>query len=146
MNPKSRLWIIHDKTTILMNTTFAKMEKNTFSAEYAHLQRIKQENPGYTVAVREINKKPNKNAYKGMTYENMRKYIIRYTDGERRTKLLQEFDHMLDIAHLQAQAIRYPTMKKWFLAHFPEVKNFALADDESANAEETINAGDCDEC
>ena len=32
MNPKSRLWIIHDKTTILMNTTFAKMEKNNEKA------------------------------------------------------------------------------------------------------------------
>lgn len=135
MNPKSKLWVIHKDQTILMNATFAKMETNTFSDEYAHLQRVREQNPGYKLKVRQIKRKANKLTYKGLTYERMREYIIRYTEDAKRTKLLADFDHLLDISYCQAKARRYPVIKKWFFEQFPEVKNFALADEESANAE-----------
>lgn len=135
MNPKSKLWVIPEESLILMNSTFAKLAKNTFSAEYAHLQKVKQQNPDYNLSVRQIKRKPNKNTYKGLTYDRMREYIILTTEDERRTELLAKLDRLLLISRCQAQAIRYPTIKNWFLAQFPDVKNFALAADEAANAE-----------
>ena len=133
MNTKSKLWVIHDENTILMNSIFHKMQKNTFSDEYVHLQKVKQENPGYKLCVRQIKRKANKQSYKGLTYDYMRSFIILHVEGEERTKMLGEFDELLLISRCQAQAIRYPTIKNWFLAQFPDVKNFALAADEAAN-------------
>ena len=130
MNAKSRLWVIHDHTTILMNSTFAKFAKNTLSAEYIHLQKVKQENPDYNLSVRQIKRKPNKHTYKGLTYDRMREYIILTTEDERRTKLLADLDKLLLISRCQAKAIRYPTIKNWFLAQFPDVKNFTLTSEE----------------
>ena len=134
MNAKSRLWVIHDDNTILMNSTFAKMAKNTFSAEYVHLQKVKKENPDYILSVRQIKRKANKQSYKGLTYDYMRSFIILHTEDEERTKMLGEFDELLLISRCQAKALRYPTIKNWFLCQFPDVKNFALADVETANA------------
>lgn len=138
MNAKSRLWVIHDDKTILMNSIFHKMQQDTFTDEYEHLQKVKQDNPGYLLAVRHIKRKPNKNTYKGLTYDRMREYIILTTEDERRTELLAKFDRLLLISRCQAQAIRYPTIKNWFLAQFPDVKNFALVADEATNAEADI--------
>lgn len=142
MNSKSKLWIIHETKTVLMNSVFDKAAKDTFSDEYAHLQRVREQNPGYLLEVRQIKRKANKLTYKGLTYERMREYIIRYTEDAKRTKLLADFDHLLDISYCQAKARRYPVIKKWFFEQFPEVKNFALVDENSDNTEENANVGD----
>ncbi len=134
MNAKSKLWVNHEEQTILMNSIFNRIAKNTLSPEYEFLQKIRQDNPGYALSVRTIQRKANKHTYKGLTYEYMREYIILHTEGEERNKVLAHFDDLVFTSKCQAKAIRYPTIKNWFLLAFPAVKDFALAGVEPADA------------
>ena len=75
MNAKSKLLVKYAEGVIEMNTTFAKEMRNPLSDEYALLQKVKMENPGFTVSRRQIKSNPKKDTYKGLTYEYMKKYI-----------------------------------------------------------------------
>ena len=53
---KNTLRLNHAERTIVMDKTFAKFAANTMSAEYAHLQQVRQDYPLYTVVQRHIRK------------------------------------------------------------------------------------------
>ena len=112
---KNTLKINHEKGTITMDRTFAKKAENTMSAEYAHLQNVRRDYPTYTVVRREIKKNPNKECYKGLTYEYMESYISMVDeDGS----LMKDFQCL-------RQGCNYAVVKKWFLTALPEINNFA---------------------
>ena len=137
MNPKSKLSIKYADNVIEMNTTFAKMMQNPLSDEYALLQKVKMENLGFRVQTRKINTNPKKDTYKGLTYKRMKEYITKYSEGEEQEKNLAELEKMIDISKCHGQALRYPTIKKWFLAKYPEVAKFGLVTaDQEENEEE----------
>lgn len=134
MNPKSRLSVKYAKSVIEVNTIFAKMMENPRSDEYELLQKIKMENPGFTVSRRQIKSNPKKDTYKGLTYERMEEYITKYAANEDRKKAdLAELEKMIDISKCHGMAYRYPTIKKWFLAKYPEVAKFGLVEAEAQN-------------
>ena len=134
MNAKSRLFVKHADRAIVMNTTFAKMSEDTRSDEYALLQKVKMENPGFSVCRRQIKSNPKKDTYKGLTYERMEEYITKYAANENQKKAdLAELEKMIDISKCHGMAYRYPTIKKWFLAKYPEVAKFGLVEAEAQN-------------
>ena len=142
MNAKSKVKVLHDKSAIEMNKIFAKMIENPQSDEYALLQKIRQDYPVYKVRVRQINKNPNKEFFKGLTYEYMRNYIITHPkeikkndEGKDVNVLLEEFDELILISQCQAKSRRYPVIKKWFLAHHPEIAQFGMEADAAAKEE-----------
>lgn len=140
MNAKSKLTVKYAEGVIEMNTTFAKMVQNPLSDEYALLQKIKMENEGFKVCRRQIKSNPNKDTYKGLTYEYMRDYIILHTAPENEAEAVAEFDEMILISKCHGKALRYPTIKKWFLAKYPEVAKFGtLETAEEAQEEEPEN-------
>ena len=124
---KNTLKINHEKGTITMDRTFAKKAENTMSAEYAHLQNVRRDYPTYTVVRRQIKKNPNKECYKGLTYEYMENYITTHEEGENRVLVLKEFAEMRLIAECHSKAHRYPVIKQWFLNKYPEIANFGMA-------------------
>ena len=79
MNAKSKLMVKKDEGGIEMNTTFAKEMRNPLSEEYALLQRTRQDFPTFAIRRRQIKSNPQKDTYKGLTYEYMRHYIILHT-------------------------------------------------------------------
>ena len=138
MNPKSKLIVKYAENTIEMNTTFAKMMQNPLSDEYALLQKVKMENPGFRVQTRKINTNPKKDTYKGLTYEWMRNHIETREPEATREAMLHEFDEMIYISECHSQRLRYPTIKKWFLAKYPDVAKFGTIEiPAEAQAEET---------
>ena len=140
MNAKSKLTVKYAEGVIEMNTTFAKMVQNPLSDEYALLQKIKMENEGFKVCRRQIKSNPHKDTYKGLTYEYMRDYIILHTAPENEAEAVAEFDEMVLISKCHGKALRYPTIKKWFLAKYPEVAKFGtLETTEEAQEEEPKN-------
>ena len=140
MNAKSKLAVKYAEGVIEMNTTFAKMVQNPLSDEYALLQKIKMENEGFKVCRRQIKSNPQKDTYKGLTYEYMRDYIILHTAPENEAEAVAEFDEMVLISKCHGKALRYPTIKKWFLAKYPEVAKFGtLETTEEAQEEEPKN-------
>ena len=126
MNPKSAIKVKYAEQLIEMNTTFAKMIENPMSDEYALLQKLKMENPGFKVCNRKIKSNPNKDTYKGLTYAYMRSYIITHETEATRVNVLHDFDELILISQCHGKRLRYPTIKKWFLAKYPEVAKFGV--------------------
>jgi len=124
---KNILKINHEEKIIVMDRTFAKFAENTRSEEYAHLQQVRKDYPAYTVILRKIKTNPNKERYAGLTYDYMKRYIVRNVkDINKRYGILLELDDMIFISECHSKGKRYPTIKKWFLNTFPEVKEFGL--------------------
>lgn len=146
MNAKSKVKVLHNESAIEMNKIFAKMIENPQSDEYALLQKIRQDYPVYKVRVRQIKKNSTKETYKGLTYEYMRNYIITHPKGIREEKdkdgkdkkinvLLEKFEELKLISQCQAKSRRYPVIKNWFLAQYPEIAKFGM-DADAAEEEE----------
>ena len=118
---KNTLKLNHKKSEIIMDRTFAKLAENTKSEEYAHLQMVRKDYPNYTVVQKSIKPNPHKENYKGLTYEYMRNHIIRYSSSEEMASDLKELDDMIFMSKCHSTGFRYPVIKKWFLAKYPEV-------------------------
>ena len=127
MNSKSRVRMLHEESTIEINKVFAKMAENPFSEEYAALQNLRKDYPVYKVRTREINKNPNKESWKGLTYAYMEDYIRTHSD----MATMDEFNEKRLISKCHSNAFRYPVIKKWFLEKFPEVANFGVVVEEA---------------
>ena len=141
MNVKSNMKIMYAEGVIEMNATFAKMSQNPLSDEYALLQKIRTENPTFAVRRRQIKSNPKKDTYKGLTYEWMRKHIETHEPEAVRQKKLDEFDELVHISRCHGQRLRYPTIKKWFLAQYPDVARFGTepkVDEENPATEGTL--------
>ena len=137
MNAKSTLKVKYAEGIIEMNTTFAKMMQNPLSDEYALLQKVKMENEGFRVQTRQIKTNPKKDTYKGLTYEYMKKYIKLHETKEEAEKVITDLEDQILISKCHGQRLRYPTIKKWFLAKYPEVAKFGTeAIDQEENEEE----------
>ena len=136
MNAKSRLSVKYAKSVIEVNTIFAKMMENPRSDEYELLQKIKMENPGFTVSRRQIKSNPKKDTYKGLTYEYMKKYIKLHETKEEAEKVIAYLEDQILISKCHGQRLRYPTIKKWFLAKYPEIVKFGMP---TLGAEESEN-------
>ena len=136
MNAKSRLSVKYAKSVIEVNTIFAKMMENPRSDEYELLQKIKMENPGFTVSRRQIKSNPKKDTYKGLTYEYMKKYIKLHETKEEAEKVIAYLEDQILISKCHGQRLRYPTIKKWFLAKYPEVAKFGIDETEDQDNEQ----------
>ena len=137
MNAKSKLMVKYAEGVIEMNTTFAKEMRNPLSEEYALLQRTRQDFPTFAIRRRQIKSNPQKDTYKGLTYEYMRDYIILHTAPENEAEAVAEFDEMVLISKCHGKTLRYPTIKKWFLAKYPEVAQFGVESEAVEDAAET---------
>jgi len=138
---KNKLLINHANRTIVMDRTFAKYASNTRSEEYDHLQRVRQDYPGYEVIRRKINSNVNKETYRGLTYEYMEDYILTHGTPEEIKKNLKIYDEKKLISECHSKARRYPVIKSWFLETFPEILKFGMNEDPKVveNGTETKN-------
>ena len=116
---KNTLRVLHDKQQIVMDRTFDKMSQNPRSEEYVLLQSVRRDYPTYKVIRHTIKKNPNQEHYKGLTYTYMENYIVTHDPDS-----LDEYMEMRLISECHSKAFRYPTIKKWFLAKYPEVATF----------------------
>ncbi len=116
------LKVDHNKKKLIYDRTFAKNSSIVGSTEYNRLQQARKDYPDYTPEQKKINRNPNKDTYKGLTYDYMRDYIIRFSDDKKAD--LKELEDKIFISKCHSESKRYPTIKKWFLAKYPEVKDF----------------------
>ena len=78
---------------------------------------VKSAYSDYTIKRRTIKKKPNKESYKGLTYEYMENHILRHDPLG-----MAEYRQMRYLS--ECHSVRYPAIKKWFLEKYPDVKNY----------------------
>ena len=131
---RNTLKINHTNRTIIMDRTFAKLAENTFSEEYRHLQMVRADYPTYTVVRKTIKKNPDKETWKGLTYDYMINYIITHETNETRKAVMDEFDELKLISECHAKSKRYPVIKNWFLNKYPAIKEFGMPKEETAEA------------
>lgn len=142
------LKVNHEMKTLVMDKSFANKSSIFGSRESLMLEEARRAYPNYTVARKQIKKNTNQEHYNGLTYEYMRWYIETHEEGEALTSALMEFDELLLISKCHSKGKRYPTIKKWFLEQYKEVKTFGMseeeleafkkAQEEKANAERVI--------
>ena len=123
---KNRLWIDFVHNMIMMDCTFAKKCRDTRSAEYEHLQRVRQDYPDFAVQRREIKKNPSKETYAGLTYNYMERYIISHEEDDAREAVLDELRELRLISECHKRSHRYPVIKHWFLDKYPQIAEFGL--------------------
>ena len=118
---KDYLRIDFNASRIVMDRTYSKRARIVGSDAYNQLQCARRDYPEFTVIIHGITKNPNKETYRGLTYQYMEDYMARYdTDGSAR----KDYDVLRFRA--KCHTIRYPAIKKWFLARFPEVKDLEM--------------------
>lgn len=122
---KNVLKIDFEGKQIIMDRTFSQLCINTNSDEYAHLQNVRRDYPDFKVVTRTIKKNPNKETYKGLTYDYMRDYILRHEPEETALNTIKEFNELRTIAKCHRKGIGYPKIKNWFLNKYPEIEDFA---------------------
>ncbi len=109
--------------TITLARAFAKKAAIMGSTEYNELLTVKEDFPDYTIKTRKISRNPNKETYRGLTYSYMENYIRQYDHSG---SIMEEYEVLRFRA--ECHSIRYPAIKKWFLARFPEVKDLTMQD------------------
>ena len=123
---KNVLKVDFQKKSIIMDRTFAKNCADTRSEEYAHLQRVRADYPTFTVSTRSCKPNPEKESYKGLTYEYMEHYILTHESKDTVLEVLDEYNELRLIAECHSKSRRYPVIKRWFLAKYPEIAEFGL--------------------
>ena len=127
---RGKLIIKHADDIIEMSREFAKYAAYVGSEEYNLLQQTRRDYPTYRGVRKQIKKNKDKENYKGLTYEYMESYIKGHDDKEETN--MKEYKEMRLLA--ECHSIRYPVIKKWFLARFPEVAKFGVVEAEETEA------------
>lgn len=117
------LAIDHAEKKIIMNCNFAKRQSDTESAEFKRIQQLHLEFPDYKIVKKQVKKKENKEAYKGLTYEYMERYITARGDNAGMAK----YNDLRFVS--QCHSVRYPAIKKWFLETYPEIAQYGASND-----------------
>ena len=135
---KNTIRIDHEHRQLVMDRTFAKRSENIRNEEYAILQSVRQDYPEYQVLLRRIKRSKTKECYRGLNYEYMEDFIKTHGSEEECEKNLAEFKEQKLISLCHSTSRRYPTIKKWFLAKYPEVIEFGIPDaaEENSSAED----------
>lgn len=118
---KNYMKVKNETRELVMDKTFAKNASYVGTREYAMLQAARKDYPEYTVVTRSIQKKENKESYKGLTYKYIEDYIACHANSAERMK---EYKEMRLLA--ECHSVRFPHIKNWFLETYPEVKQFGV--------------------
>ena len=113
---------------IEMTKTEAKAAGKPNTAEYNALLEQMKNFPGYQIEIKAPAKR--KNEFKGLDYKYMKNYIQK-CNRDNKTDIMNEFNTLTAQAKKNGdenaenmEAASYLDVKKWFLATFPEIKQF----------------------
>ena len=106
---------------IYITKAFYKKSVNPMNPECAELARLMREHKGFSIELKETNKK----TYANLTYEKMAEYIGTQANSE---AMLKEFKKAKEVAKAKNQA--YAATKKWFFENYPEYKENGVCDKE----------------
>ena len=112
---------------IEMSKNEAKSAGKIGTPEFEKLRQYMEMYPGFEVQIKAPAKR--KVEFRGLTYEYMKNYIKKHDDED--GKIMAEFNDLIALdkknkvegaEHLEAAG--YLDVKKWFLAKFPEIREY----------------------
>ena len=114
--------------TITITKRFGKAASDFNTAEHRTMVLLRKEYPTFKFEYKAIKKKENKHSYKGLTVEEMKRFLSTKTEKEQAT-----FEKVILLA--DSKQSKYAVIKKWFLNHYKEEYNAEL---ETLKAEEEL--------
>ena len=105
--------------TITLTKKFLKGASTMGTPEYKELKELEKENPGFTLKVREINQKENKQTYSELTFAVMQRIIedVYKTDEDKKTEKIAEFE-ATKIFYSKNKTTMYGHVKSWFVQNY----------------------------
>ena len=103
----------HADKKIYISKRFSNAAETFNSTEYKQLVELVKDFPTYEIEVVEIKKKQNKVSYKGLSLDEMRRFVKLQSEEE-----AELFEKVIKIA--ESKPSSYPVIKKWFLKKYRE--------------------------
>ena len=113
-----------EKNEVIMTRKFAAAASDPHTVEYKMLQDVLNTYDGIQVRKHTIKKNPNKETYKGLTYEYIENFIRLHEEGKKLEEMLYELNEMKMIAKCHKSGVGYATIKRWFLDQYEDVEIF----------------------
>lgn len=115
----------HVAKEITITKAFEKAANVIGSTEYNEIVKIRKDFPDYTIKRKEIEVNKSKQTYKGLTVEEMKRFIA--TRSEKEVTLFEKVCKIAD-----SKQGKYAVIKKWFLNNYQkeydkELENLKLA-------------------
>lgn len=109
--------------TIIVTKKFYEEAMNIGTDEYRTLQGVKAENPNMKISVHTTRKRTKPNAYKGLTYRYMRKFIS-VMDSDN-MKAFEEVQLLYEGLYGDSQSV-FNAVREWFLENYPNHKDMIV--------------------
>ena len=103
---------------IILSRKFEKKLSNVSGQEFQKFCELHEAFPDFSIVRKEVHITKKKEAYKGLTYGYIERYIA--IKGSRADR--KEYDDMRLLAECHSK--RFPVIKQWFLDKYPEVKEY----------------------
>ena len=132
---KANFTFDHAKKIIFIPKRFANAANVIGSVAYNQLVKLTKDFPTYTISVIEPKKKQGKVSYKGLTIDEMKRFVATVGNDE---ALL--FNKVIDIA--QNKTSPYAVIKKWFLNKYKEAYLNEIANAQNDILEAELDALD----
>ena len=113
---RNSYFVDHVEGVIVITSSFAKEAGKYGTEAYKLLAECRKKFPGYAVEKRTVKLNSAQNRYKGLTYDEMQKYIM---DHDRAR--LAEFMHLK--TNTPYHVASYAEVKKWFLNKYKKQLN-----------------------
>lgn len=137
--------IDRENNRIVMTRKFAMKADDPHTREFRLLQEVMETYPSFRVENHTIKKNPNKECYRGLTYEYMRTFIRAYESEENVESALAELEELIFISRGHSKGYRYPTIKQWFLDKYPNFAEFGKEINKSESSETEVEAPETEE-
>ena len=112
--------------SLVLTKSFAAKAAIFGTDEYKMLQEARRDYPGYKVTVGKSKTKEQKNAFAGLDYDYMEKYIKAHDDDE--NTIMAEYLDLRGLSdeakELQAGSASFLEIRAWFLKTFPVIEAF----------------------
>ena len=112
--------------SLVLTKSFAAKAAIFGSDEYKMLQEARRDYPGYKVTVGKTKNKEQKNAFAGLDYDYMEKYIKAHDDDAQ--SIMNEYLMLRgksdDALEIQAGSASFLEIRSWFLKTFPAIEAF----------------------
>ncbi len=118
---------ISDRThSLVLTKTFAAKAAIFGTDAYKMLQEARRDYPGYKVTVGKSKAKEQKNAFAGLDYDYMEKYIKAHDDEEK--TIMAEYQMLRgeseEAKAIHARSASFLEIRSWFLKTFPAIEAF----------------------
>ena len=125
MSKNTNYTINFETEEIIITKKFGKAASQIGTPEFKVMQQLRKEFAGFLFAYKTIEKKENKKSYKGLSIEEMTRFLSNRAEEEQ-----EMFKKVLAIAANKQG--KYAIVKKWFLDYYKEAYSEEIAVIEAA--------------